>query len=387
VIVVGQAEGYRSFSSLLEGDLLQAPGKFDIDCTDAVVALPFSSGTSGLPKGVMLTHSNLVSNILQSVTPSTLNYRGSGECMITILPFFHIYGQISVSMTALATGSKTISLPKFEPHTYLESIRKYSPTVLHVVPPLMLFLARHPIVEKYNFSCIHDLITAAAPCSKELMNEVGNKLNKNMIVRQGYGLTEASPLTHFSPQTANKLETVGPVVQNTEFKIVDPETGNVLGQGQEGELLVRGPQVMKGYYKNEKATAEALVDGWLHTGDIGYYDEDKYLVTVDRIKELIKVKGFQVAPAELEALLLSHEAVVDAAVIGKPDERLGEAPVAYVVLRPNYKPSDDMVKQLQTFVADRVAPIKRLSGGIVFREAIPKSESGKILRKVLRQQL
>lgn len=388
LIVLGKADGWQPFSNLLEGDMSLFPTNMDINCKEHVYALPFSSGTTGLPKGVMLTHYNIVSNIIQSREPNILNVAMQDDCVISVLPYFHIYGQIVVSMVSLSSGVKVVSLPKFDPIQYLESIQKHRGTYIHVVTPLMLFLAKHPIVSKYDLSSISNMAMGAAPCGADLMQEVYDRFNKkSLIIQQGYGLTEASPLTHCNPLVGHKYHTCGPVISNTQFKIVDIETGKSLDKGEDGEVLVRGPQVMKGYFENETETAHTIRNGWLHTGDIGHYDEDGYVAIVDRIKELIKVKGFQVAPAELEALLVTHPSVTDAAVIGRRDDRIGEAPVAFVVLKQDSKPSDEMAKELQDFVSDRVAPYKRLVGGVQFRKEIPKAASGKILRRVLRDEL
>jgi len=386
-IVFGKADGCRSFSDLLESDMSLFPGKLDINCLDRSVVIPFSSGTTGLPKGVMLTHYNILSNILQSSTPNVMKYRGEDTCILSVLPFFHIYGQVSVALLGLAAGAKLIILPKFDPVLYMNCVQKYKANILHVVPPLMLFLAKHPLVSKFDFSSVLEIVTGAALCGAETMKAVHNRFTHGLTVRQGYGLTEASPLTHLNPSDDNKFNTCGVALQNTQFKIIDIESGKTLDKNENGELLVRGPQVMKGYFENEKATADTLIDGWLHTGDIGHFDEDGHIIIVDRFKELIKVKGLQVAPAELEALLVTHDSVADAAVIGRPDERLGEAPVAFIVLKPNYKPTEETANELKAFIAERVAPYKTLAGGIEFRSEIPKAASGKILRRVLKAEL
>ncbi|KAI0228792.1 putative 4-coumarate--CoA ligase 2 [Lamellibrachia satsuma] len=256
-------------------------------------------------------------------------------------------------------------------------------TILHIVPPIMLFLAKHPTLNVDDFPSVKCIISGAAPCGANSMAEVRDRLNIPQI-RQGYGLTETSPLTHVNPRENYRYDTCGPAVPNTSFKIVDVTTGETLGRRSEGEVCIRGPQVMKGYLDNEKATRETLKDGWLHTGDFGFADDDGHVVITDRIKELIKYKGLQVAPAELEALLVTHPSVADSAVIGQPDERVGEVPRAYVVLKPNLRVSHD---ELQKFIAEQVAPYKQLRGGIEFRKEIPKSASGKILRRVLKDEL
>jgi len=387
-IVLGDAaEGYHSYSSLLDNDMSLFPRGLNIDCKETVFSIPFSSGTTGLPKGVMLTHDNILSNVLQCRMPNVGHYKPGEDCLISVLPFFHIYGQVTVAMVGLASGIKIVSLPKFDPMMYLQAIQKHKATYLHVVPPLMLFLGKHPVVSKFDLSSVSTVFTGAAPCGADTIHEVSARFKNRVQIRQGYGLTEASPLTHCNPPEHVKYNSCGHALHNTQFKIVDIDSRKSLDKGENGEVLVRGPQVMKGYYNNEKATNETIVDGWLCTGDIGHYDDDGYLVIVDRIKELIKVKGLQVAPAELESLLLTHHAIADAAVIGQPDDRLGEAPVAFIVLKPNYKPLDNLTTEIHAFISDRVAPYKRLVGGIHYRKEIPKAASGKILRRVLKQEL
>jgi len=283
----------------------------------------------------------------------------------------------------LSNGAKIVTLPNFQPASYLETIQNYRVSYLHIAPPLLLFLAKQPLVTNYNLSAIRNIFVGAAPSSADTINELLDRFPNQLVFRQGYGLTETSPLTHANAPENNKYHTVGLAINNTEFKVVDLETRELLGPGKSGEVCIRGPQVMIGYYANEQATSETIVDGWLRTGDVGYYDDDHHTILSDRIKELIKVKGFQVAPAELEAVLLTHPLVLDAAVVGKKDEKLGEAPKAYVVLRPQAKVS---AQELHHYVEERVAPFKKLAGGIEFRSEIPKSPSGKILRRILREE-
>ena len=250
-----------------------------------------------------------------------------------------------------------------------------------VAPPIVVALAKHPIVDQYDLSDVKQVFSGAAPLSAELAHEAADRLGCEVV--QGYGMTELSPVSHLTVEGGFKPGSVGVTAPNTETRIVDPLTGDELGIDEDGEVWVRGPQVMLGYLNNDKATAETLDDdGWLHTGDIGHVDADGHLFVVDRLKELIKFKGFQVPPAELEALLLTHPAVADAAVIGLPDEESGEIPVGYVVLRPGAEvdPAD-----IQAFIAGQVAHYKQVRVLNIVDE-IPKSASGKILRRVLRDQ-
>ncbi|KAI0235160.1 4-coumarate--CoA ligase 2 [Lamellibrachia satsuma] len=383
IVVFGEAAGCRPFSTLLQDDGKCFPENLDWEPQEDLVALPFSSGTTGLPKGVMLTHYNLVANVDQTRADDVLGYVAGEDVLMGILPWFHIYGQTVVALACLKAGASVVSMPKFLPELFLKVIKDYKITFLPIVPPIMLFLAKHPMVNKDHFPSVHTVTTAAAPCGANTMVEVRDRLDIPRI-RQGYGVTETSPITHANPRENYRYDTSGLAVPNTEFKVVNVTSGETLERRSEGEVCIRGPQVMKGYLDNEKATRETLKDGWLHTGDLGFADDDGHVVITDRIKELIKYKGLQVAPAELEALLVTHPAVADSAVIGQPDESAGELPRAYVVLKPNLHVSQD---ELQKFIAEQVAPNKQLRGGIEFRKEIPKSASGKILRRVLKDEL
>ncbi|KAK2183595.1 hypothetical protein NP493_305g00010 [Ridgeia piscesae] len=383
IIVLGEAAGFRPYSALLQDDGKCFPENLDWDPREDLVALPFSSGTTGLPKGVMLSHYNLVANVEQTRTQDVMNYAAGEDVLIGVLPWFHIYGQTCIALAGLKSGVSLVSMPQFSPELFVKIVKEYKVTKLHIAPPIMLFLAQHPLVNGDHFSSVQFIVTAAAPCAANTMTEVRNRLDIPQI-RQGYGLTESSPVTHVNPSKNYRYDTVGLAVPNTEFKVVELTTGESLERGSEGEVCVRGPQVMKGYLGNEKATRETIKDGWLLTGDLGFADADGHLIITDRIKELIKYKGMQVAPAELESLLVTHPAVADSAVIGAPDERAGELPRAYVVLKPNLHVSED---ELQKFIAERVAPHKQLQGGIEFRKEIPKSAAGKILRRILKDEL
>jgi acyl-CoA synthetase (AMP-forming)/AMP-acid ligase II len=264
--------------------------------------------------------------------------------------------------------------------TLLATLERHRVTHAHVVPPIMLALARHPAVDSYDLSSLRSVFTGAAPLGEQIAREVSERLG--CVVMQGYGMTETSPATHMTPREPEKMKagSVGWVVPNTECKIVDVETGAELGANAEGEICVRGPQVMKGYLNCPEATAGTIdSEGWLHTGDIGCADVDGHFFIVDRKKELIKYKGYQVAPAELEALLLSHPSVADCAVIPAPDEEAGEVPKAFVVLKTDHAATTG---DLISFVASHVSPHKKIRR-VEFIEQIPKSPSGKILRRLL----
>jgi acyl-CoA synthetase (AMP-forming)/AMP-acid ligase II len=273
-------------------------------------------------------------------------------------------------------------MPRFELEQFLELVQKHKVTRVNLVPPILVGLANHPIVDKYDLSSLIELFSGAAPLGKELANEVKHRIGCRVV--QGYGLTETSPVTHVYNLTlteTDKLSSVGPAIPNTEVMVVDVKTGQPLGRNENGEIWIRGPQVMKGYLNNPDATDATLdEDGWLHTGDIGYVDEDGFFYIVDRLKELIKYKGYQVAPAELEALLLSHPAIADVAVIPSPDEEAGEVPKAFVVLKAEATP-----EAIMDWVAERVSPQKKVRR-VEFVDSVPKSLSGKILRRVLVEQ-
>jgi len=373
LFVFGEAKGATPFASLLDSDG-DVP-RVEIDAKKDFVALPYSSGTTGLPKGVMLTHNNLVANMCQM---DGLDYFHRDDTLLCVLPLFHIYGLVVVLNMGLHLGATIVMMPRFDLEQFLGLIEKYRVTLSHIVPPIVLQLAKNSIVEKYDLSSLQMIFSGAAPLSAKLWHECMQRIGCG--IRQGYGMTETSPVTHSSPADPSKMKlgSVGTAAPNTECKLVDPTTGEELGPNQEGELCVRGPQVMKGYLNNQEATARTIdTDGWLHTGDIGYADEDGHFFIVDRVKELIKYKGFQVAPAELEALLLSHPAVADAAVIPRRDDEAGEVPKAFVVTK-----LETSAGAIIDFVAARVAPHKKIRE-VEFIAQIPKSASGKILRRVL----
>ena len=375
VFVLGEAADVPSFCELL-GDPGTAP-EVAFDPAHDIAALPYSSGTTGLSKGVMLSHRNLVANIVQCQVLFALS---PGDVVIAALPFFHQAGLTGIMNTGLRAGATIVTMPRFEPGQFLGLLDHYAVTRGHVVPPMALALARHPALAGRDLSALRHIMCGAAPLGAELEEELARRMG--CAVSQVYGLTEASLITHMAPPfgLVGKRGSVGPPVPGTECRLVDPQTGAGAGPGERGEVWVRGPQVMRGYLNNSEATA-AVIDreGWLHTGDLGIADQDGWLTVVDRVKELIKYKGLQVAPAELEAILMTHPQVADCTVIGVPDQEAGEVPKAFVV-----PAGDDFDGQaLLAFVAGQVAPYKRIRV-IECVPEIPKSPSGKVLRRLLR---
>ncbi|XP_058084730.1 4-coumarate--CoA ligase 2 [Magnolia sinica] len=356
---------------------------------DDPVALPFSSGTTGLPKGVILTHKSLISSVAQQIDGENPNLHLTTEdVVLCVLPLFHIFSLNSVLLCSLRAASGVLLMHKFEIGTLLELIQRYRVSVAMVVPPLVLALAKNPTVENFDLSSIRIILSGAAPLGKELEDALRNRVPQALL-GQGYGMTEAGPVLSmclgFAKQPfPTKSGSCGTVVRNADLKVIDPETGFSLQHNQPGEICIRGPQIMKGYLNDPKATASTIdAEGWLHTGDIGYVDDDEEVYIVDRVKELIKFKGFQVPPAELEALLVSHPSIADAAVVPQKDVAAGEVPVAFVVRSNGYDLTEDAVKE---FIAKQVVFYKRLHK-VYFVHAIPKSPSGKILRKDLRAKL
>ena len=370
LITTDEAPGLPSLASIgRDAD----PPTVNIDPATDVAVLPYSSGTTGLPKGVMLTHRNLVVNLLQTEAME----KSGPHALIAVLPFFHIYGLMVILNFGLRSGTTVVTLPRFEIEPFLKALQDWRIELAHIVPPIAIALAKHPVVDQYDLRHLKTLFCAAAPLAPDIGDAVQQRLK--VVVKQGYGMTETSPVTHYADsQSPVRSGTVGRMVPSTECRIVAVDSGRDAAANQPGEVWIRGPQVMKGYLNNPDATARTVdSEGWLRTGDIGTVDSEGYLTIIDRLKELIKVKGFQVAPAELEALLLKHPRIADAAVIPVTDEECGEVPKALVVRRGELT-ADEVI----AYVHAQVAHYKRLRH-VAFIDAIPKSASGKILRRVL----
>jgi acyl-CoA synthetase (AMP-forming)/AMP-acid ligase II len=376
VFVLGEAPGATPFAALLAAG--HQPPEVTIDPYRDLATLPYSSGTTGLPKGVMLSHHNLVTNLCQ--LQPVLDVR-EDDVVVAVLPFFHLYGQALLMAAGLRQGATLVTMARFDLEQFLTILQDYQVTRAAVVPPIMLALAKHPLVDRFDLSALRFIISAAAPLGAELEEACGKRLD--CVVGQGYGLTETSPglTVHPSEEARIRHGSTGLLLPNTEAKVLDLATREVLGRNQDGELCFRGPQVMRGYLNRPAETAQMLdADGWLHTGDIGHVDDDGYFFVVDRVKELIKYKGLQVAPAELEAVLVTHPRVADAAVVRIPDEEAGEVPKAFVVATAELS-----AQEIMDYVAERVAPYKKVRA-VEFIDQIPKSLSGKILRRVLMER-
>lgn len=369
---------WTSFANLLSSNPAHLPSIQTQQ--DDTAALLYSSGTTGPSKGVILTHRNLIAQC--SIIFNLEGGKHRPELVyLCLLPMFHVYGMGLFTTALPALGCCVVIMPKFDIQDMLGAIERFRVTNLPLVPPILLALTKMSIVDKYDLSSLMQVGCGAAPVSKELVTAFRARF-PNVTIKQGYGLTESAGITTMSitEEELERYDSVGVLAPNTEAKIVDVETRNFLSPDQQGELWVRGPTIMQGYFGNIGAT-DATIDqeGWLHTGDLCYFDKDGFLYVVDRLKELIKYKGLQVAPAELEAILLTHREILDAAVISLPDEEAGQIPMAYVVRSPK---STLKEVDVMTFVSEQVAPYKKVRR-VVFVTTIPKSASGKILRREL----
>lgn len=383
IIVLGPAQGTpgpvreTGFDELLAST---APAPKVALGGDDLAALPYSSGTTGLPKGVMLTHRNLVASVLQT---QPLNLLGPDSRVLAVLPLFHIYGITGLMNGTLYQRARIVTMPRFDLLRFLAAVEEHRIDHLYIVPPIALALLSCPQLDEYDLSSVKLIMSAAAPLDRDLAQALAKRLDA--VVVQGYGLTESSPTTHGIPVARPDLDrgSVGVLMPNLQARVVDPVTGEDTAPGGRGELWCRGPNIMRGYLNNPEATAATVdADGFLHTGDMVTVDADGVFHVVDRLKELIKYRGHQVAPAELEALLLTHGGIADAAVVGVHHEG-EEVPKAFVVRRDTHPGLD--ADEVQAFVAARVAPYKKVRL-VEFLDQIPKSPAGKILRKDLRRR-
>ncbi|KUI00036.1 4-coumarate--CoA ligase family protein [Mycobacterium sp. IS-3022] len=382
-----QADGHPNAADLMGPG--QPPPRVSFAPSSHLAVLPYSSGTTGNPKGVMLTHRNLVANVAQ-IRP--LHGMVADDTVLAVLPFFHIYGMTVLLNAALHARARLVIMGSFDLADFLANIQDHRCTIAFIAPPVAVALAKHPLIDEYDLSSLNVVMSGAAPLDADLGHAVAKRLDCRVV--QGYGMSELSPVSHITPFDGGRqemkmvapLSSVGWTVSNAVSKIVDPETGDEIdppadGLSETGELWFKGPNVMAGYLGNEKATRETIDDaGWLHTGDLAQVDANGCVYIVDRLKELIKYKGYQVPPAELEAVLLSHPDIADAAVVGVNDAEGEEIPKAFVVKRSGAELTEEQVIE---FVAGQVAPYKKVRE-VAFIDAVPKSASGKILRKDLR---
>ncbi len=382
VIVLDGAEGHPNLRELLTAG--KTPPEVDFDPATHIAVLPYSSGTTGVPKGVILTHTNLVANVAQSLEVLRTTEE---DRILAVLPFFHIYGMTVLLNLALRQRSSLVTMAKFDLVEFLKNTQDYACTYLFIAPPVAVALAKHPIVDEFDISSVRVIFSGAAPLDGETGERAGARIHAKTL--QGYGMSELSPVSHATPDNRPDIpvSSIGVVVPNCVCKLIDIETGEEItevgedGVSAAGELWVKGPNVMTGYLNRPEATAETLdADGFLHTGDIAVYHEGGYFSIVDRLKELIKYKGYQIAPAELEAILLGHPKIADAAVIGVLDDDRQEIPKAFVVPAADADLTEDEVME---FVAGEVAPHKKVRR-VEFIGQVPKSAARKILRKDLR---
>ena len=380
LVVLDGADGHPSLRDLLTQGA-PAP-EVAFNPATHVAVLPYSSGTTGKAKGVMLSHTNLVANVAQC--RDLINVTADDR-VLALLPFFHIYGMTVLLNLAVKQRARLVTMPRFDLTEFLRIIQDHGCTYVFIAPPVAVALAKHPLVNDYDLSSVHTILSGAAPLDGALGDAVARRLGVRML--QGYGMSELSPVSHVVPHDRVDIpsHSVGITIPNMRSKLIDTETGEQIeipaeGASRPGELLVAGPNVMLGYLGNEQATAATIdAERFLHTGDIATVSAEGFVTIVDRLKELIKYKGYQIAPAELEALLLTHPLIADAAVIAVRDEEGEEIPKAFVVASD---PALDGAA-VMAFVAERVAPYKKVRR-VEFVESIPKSTAGKILRKDLR---
>ncbi|KAI9814824.1 MAG: hypothetical protein M1827_003090 [Pycnora praestabilis] len=382
---------FKHFSSIRNTSGATRYRRAKVNPKEDLAFLVYSSGTTGHPKGVMLTHSNIVSNVmmLEAGEGGNLKWNGGledkGDSILAFLPFFHIYGLTCLIHQSLHRGYTLVVMAKFELEKFCSIIQEHKITFAYIVPPVVLLLGKSPVIGKYNLSSLRMLNSGAAPLTKDLVDAVYKRLK--VPIKQGYGLSETSPTTHTQPweEWDKTIGSVGRLLPNQTAKYMSPEEKEVPA-GETGELWIKGPNVFKGYLNNPTGTANALTDdGYFKTGDVGHQDKDGNFFITDRVKELIKYKGFQVPPAELEGLLIGHPKISDVAVIGIYNkDQATEVPRAYVVPAPGVEGHKKTEEDIVDWLRAKVANHKRLRGGVRFVDEVPKSASGKILRRLLK---
>ncbi|KIW24512.1 uncharacterized protein PV07_10223 [Cladophialophora immunda] len=358
-----------------------------MDPDNELAFLVYSSGTTGLPKGVMLSHRNIIADVLMIKGAMGKWYSSGNDKILGVLPFYHIYGLTGLIHQPLHRGIELVVMPAFNLEVFLKAVQEHKITFIYVAPPVIVRLSRDEIVDKYDLSSVRMITSGAAPLTRELVDAVHKRLK--IKINQAYGLSETSPMTHTQPwdEWYSSVGSVGKMFPSMTAKYISPD-GKELGPGEAGELWLSGPNVFKGYWKNEQATKDAITeDGYFKTGDVGFQDKDHNFYITDRVKELIKYKGFQVPPAELEGKLMDHPGINDVAVIGVYDEfQHTEVPRAYVVASDRSKTSEKDAEEIVQWLAGKVANHKRLRGGVRFIDEIPKSAAGKILRRLLKDK-
>ncbi|CAH0559648.1 unnamed protein product [Brassicogethes aeneus] len=353
------------------------------DPKETVATILCSSGTTGMPKGVMCTHDSMTAyiDIARAIVTEIIDSDDPSDAMMGLVPFFHSFGFMLMFLNVIR-GKLMVVISKFKPKVFLDAVINYKVARMIVPPPVLMVLLKHPLTKNYDLSVIKEIRSGAAPLGKDMERELKERFRVKQV-SQSYGMTETTLGILMTPYGKSKVGSSGKIVPGCAVKVID-ESGKALGPNQEGEMCFKGPLIMKGYVGDLASTAATIdEDGWLHTGDVAYYDEEGYFYVVDRLKELIKYKGFQVAPAELEALLVTHPCVEDAAVIGIPNEDAGELPLAFVVKKSGKNITE---REIEKFVEDNVSHTKRLRGGVIFLDEIPRNPTGKILRRVLRDR-
>lgn len=376
VVKIDETEDTHYFKSIIES-VSEEYEEVPIDCKNDLALLQYTGGTTGKPKGVQLTHMNLVSNV-QMCTAWIFKLEKEKESVLGVLPFFHVYGMTTVMNLSIMYGSKMILLPKFDPETVLKTIQKMKPTLFPGAPTMYIGLLNHPNLKKYDLSSIRACISGSAPLPVEIQEQFEKITNGSLV--EGYGLTESSPVTHANFLWGERVNgSIGVPWPDTEAMIVEEGTLNEVPLGEVGEIAVRGPQIMKGYWNREEETEATLKDGWLLTSDMGRMDEDGYFYVVDRKKDMIIAGGFNIYPREVEEILYEHSGIQEAAVIGVPDEYRGETVKAVIVPKSGHKLNKE---ELNKYARENLAAYK-VPRIYEFREELPKTIIGKILKRQL----